>query len=208
MAILNNYAWTMGGPAGTGFGGVSSNNYQRGMLDPDVERQARAAELPHNLRQQRFDTLLPWIQGQMGSAMATASAPGGASGTGPQIDAGPIWSPQDIQQQVNARTATNDAATQSRVRGMQRQIGASGFGSNSPLAMALQGQYQNQNLQTNTANARDTRMNATSENAGHLFKTQMGRESQYASRMDEDIRRRTASLNTYNALLSALGSLA
>lgn len=181
--------------------------YQRGMLDPDVERQAKVQEMGLQQRQDRFNAIFPTLRDQMGALAAGFGAPGGNSGTGPEITVGPVWSDQQIQQQVNAGRAQNDKATQSRIRGMQQHVGASGFGSNSPLAMALQGQYQNQNLATNTALGRETRMNAQQANTDNIYRTQMGREQQYASRMDEDIRRRTATLNSYNALLSALSGM-
>lgn len=207
MAIINDTAFSPTWMQGVGAGPRYAMPFQRGMLDPDVERQARAAELPHNQRQDRFNQIFPWLQSQLGNAMAQATAPGGASGTGPEISVGPVWNPQQIQQQVNASRAQGDQATQSRMQQVQRRVGSSGFGSNSPLAMALQTGLQNQNLATNTANERDIRMRAAGENAQQIFKTQMGREQQYAARMAEDIERRKPIWSQYNALLSAIGGL-
>ena len=177
------------------------------MKDPDVERQAQAAELPHKFAQQRFNQIFPLLQSQLGQAQAGYQTPGGASGQSPEITVGPMWNPQQIQQQVNASRAANDQATAGRMQGVQRQVGASGFGSNSPLAMALQNNLQNQNLATNTANERETRMKATQENANQIFRTQMGREQQFAARQGEDIERRKPYFSTFNSLLGALSGL-
>jgi hypothetical protein len=205
MAIVQNWTASIGNPMARG--GAGDQQWmpnQRGIMDPDVERQAQAAELPHMLKQQRFNTLLPWLQGQMGSAFSV----GGQSGPSPEISVGPTLNSQQVQQQVNAARAANDMATQGRTQGIQRQMGASGFGANSPLAMALTQSARNQNMATNTGNERDIRLGAAEMNAGQIFKTQMGREQQFASRQDEDIRRRTQQNSQYNALLSALSGLA
>lgn len=208
MAIIQQLAtgptWYQGVGAGPRISGVQPT----AMLDPDVKRQAEASELPARLAQQRFNQIFPMLQSHLGQAQAGFQTPGGSSGPSPEITVGPMWNPQQIQRQVNASRAANDQATAGRMQQAQRKVGASGFGSNSPLAMALQGNLQNQNLAANTANERETRMRAASENANQIFRTQMGREQQFAARQGEDIERRKPYFSTFNSLLSALAGMA
>jgi hypothetical protein len=194
-------------PGGHQYGHRAFQNVTTPMLDPDVKRQAEAAELAPRLQQQRFNTVFPWLQNQLGSAMAGSTTPGGSSGPSPEITVGPMWNPQQIQQQVNASRAANDQALGGQMNRIQSKVGASGFGSNSPLAMALQNQAANANRAMNTANEREARMRATEANANQIFKTQMGREQQFAARQAEDIERRKPYFNTVNSLLSAISGL-
>lgn len=180
----------------------------------DTERArigANAAMLPAQLGQARFNTVFPWLQGQYGAlagslngGMATA---GGASGARPEISGGPVLNSQQVQQQVNAARSGNDQATGGLIRDMKAELAGRGFGSNSPLAMALQAQTQGQNMATNTGNERDIRLGAAQQNAGQLLRTQQAREQQFATAQDEDIRRRQPYFAQQNALLSMLGGL-
>ena len=162
---------------------------------------------PQQLRQSRFDQILPLLRGGLASFLQAGTAPGGASGQGPEITAGPIWTEAQIQQQVNSQRGANDMATAGRIRGSRQDLAGRGYGGNSPLAQALQAQFQGQNLATNTANERETRFNLSRGNAQQLLASQTAREAQNASRQDEDIRRRQQSLGSYNALIAALGGL-
>lgn len=168
------------------------------------DSQIQASLYPAQLQQGRFNTIMPYLTGALSTLQSSV---GGQSGPSPDITVGPIWSPQQTQQQVNAARGQGDQSTATRIRGMQNQMGARGFGSSSPLAAALQAQYQNQNLATNTSNERQIRQNATQQNASHLFQTQMGREQQFGSRQQEDIERRRTFQSSQNALLAALAGL-
>lgn len=168
---------------------------------------ARASTAPARMQQQRFNTVYGDIRNQLGQMGATFGQVGGQSPPSPEITVGGVWSPDQVQQQVNAARAGNDQATQARQAVMQRQMAGRGFGANSPLAMALGVGMGNQNLATNTGAEREIRWNAAQGNAQHQLATQQAREQQFASRQDEDIRRRQSQLQAYSALLGALGGL-
>lgn len=170
-----------------------------------AQMQNDTARLPAMLSQSRFNSVWPFLQNQF--AHQNVQGQGGQSGPSPEISVGPIWNTQDVQRQVNAGRATNDQATAGRMRQSQRDLGSRGFGSNSPLLAALGAMYQGQNLATNTANERDIRMGARSQNAGHILETQQAREGQFASRQQEDIERRKINMGYNNALLGALSGL-
>lgn len=175
----------------------------------DLKAQLDASNLPHMLKQQRFDTVFPWLQGQLGSAFSgggMASA-GGQSPPSPEITVGGVWNPQQVQQQVNAARAGNDQTTAKRVQSAGQDMASRGFGSSSPLLQALQGQAYAANLGTNTTNEREIRNNAGQQNAQHLLGTQSARENQFASREKADIARRAPYWQTMNSLVGALSGL-
>lgn len=183
--------------------GIGQGGFQTGPFagpDPASTEFNRTRELtmgPVNAQlaaqQGRFNAIFPLLQGQFN---ANANPIGGQ----PRVDVGPIWNDQQIQQQVNAGRAQTDAATEARTREMQQSLGGRGFGANSPLAAALGTQYQNAGLSANTANERETRWNAAQGNAGHIFKTQMGREQ-------AQIEREKPRWAQQSALLAALAGL-
>jgi hypothetical protein len=182
---------------------------------PDQEAiaktQAEASKFPYELKQQRFNQVFPWLQGMLGGTLGGIKGPftaGGAQiGTPPPISAGPVWDPQQIQQNVNASRATTDASTQAQMRQASQSAAGRGMGANGPLVQALQGQLQNQNLATNVGNEQSTRWNAALGNAGQLLKGQQAQEGQFAARQQEDIERRRPVLGFAGQLLSALGGL-
>ncbi len=169
---------------------------------------ANASMYPATLKQDRFNTLFPYLQNQYAQAGQGAQTPGGQSPPGPEISVGPVWNEQQIQGQVNASRAANDQATAGRVRAINSGVGGRGLGANSPLAQALGGQAQSANLAANTQNEQQTRWGSAQGNATHLLNTQQARESQFAARQGEDIQRRIPYFQQQNALLSVLAGLA
>ena len=166
---------------------------------------AAAAELPAQLQQQRFSTVMPYLSNALGQA---SSSSGNLSGTAqttgePRISARPVYTNQQIQQQVNQQTASNDQSTATQQKQVNNQMGGRGFGSNSPLAQALGMGLQNQNLATNTQNAASTRLNSAQANATQQLAGQQAQETQYANRQNEAIQR---SQVYQNYLSSAAGS--
>lgn len=159
-------------------------------------------------RQNRFNQVFPWLQGQIGAmgqgGLATA---GGQSGASPEITVGNIWNPNQVQQQVNASRATTDQSTANRMKSVGQDAGMRGFGSNSPLLQALQGQAFASGLGTNVSNEREIRQNAGQQNAEHLATTQGMRETQHATRMKEEIERAKPYWATMNSLIGALSGL-
>jgi hypothetical protein len=165
----------------------------------------KLAQQKQGFDQQRFqsvwDTVLGQFNNMAGGFGAFGGAPGGQSGQGPEITTKGVYTQPQIDQQVNAAKAGNDAATAARTKAFSADAAGRGFAPNSPLALAMAGRFQNQNLATNADAEREIRQGAGEKNAGLLLKQQQAREQQFASRMDEDIRRRTP-------MYSLLGTLA
>lgn len=171
--------------------------------------QADASKYPATLKQDRFNQVFPWLQGQFGALSHSLNGDrvGGQSGGSPEISVGPVWNSQQIQGRVNDARASNDATTQTNINNMQQSMGGKGFGSNSPLAQALGVQMQGQNMANNTQAENDLRWNSAQGNADQITKTQGLREQQFAARNQEDIARRQALYNNQNTLISALSGI-
>lgn len=179
---------------------------------PDQEKiaqiQADASKVPYELKQQRFNTIWPWLQGQLGGMSKGGPATaGGASGQGPDITAGPVWNEQQMQQQVNAGKARTDQQTQTAQREASAGAAGRGFGGSSPLVQALQGQLAGQGMAAKSAGEQQTRWNAAQGNAQQTLGSQQARESQFASRQQEDIARRRPFFDLQTALIGTLGGL-
>lgn len=175
------------------------------------QKQAETAVQPalqaNQMRQERFNTIFPWLQNQIGSFGSNMATAGGASPKSPEITVGGVFNPQQIQQQVNATRATNDRAMQSQNAQQTNKLAGQGFGANSPLLAALQGQNFAANLGTNTQAEQQLRTTAAQQNAQQVLGTQQARETQFANRQREDIERRKPYFGLYGQMLSSLGGL-
>lgn len=196
---------------GRGFD-ILGDRARQNALDKELGNQldlgniaAEASKFPHILEQQRFDKIFPLIR--QGMQQSPFIPVGGQSGPSPEISVGPVWNQNQIQRQVNAARATNDAATQGLMRRTQQQLGGQGFASNSPLLKALQSNQQMQNVAANADAERGIRWDSAEGNAGQLLKTQQARENQFANRQGEDIERRKAANQQQSALLSILAGM-
>lgn len=173
---------------------------------------AAAQEYPATLAQQRFNQVYPWVQGQFGNLTGNGGLFGqnnaGSVGQGPAINTGPVWSPSQIQQQVNNQTAQNDAATGGQLKQINQSTAGRGFGSNSPLAQALGVAAQGQNRATNTQNAQQTQWNAAQGNAQQQLAGQGLQEQQYESQQQQATARGGIIAGSYNALLASLAGMA
>lgn len=158
--------------------------------------------------QQRFQQVWGGLNGMLGQLNGGYATPGGQSGFGPPIGAQGVLTPEQIEQQVNAARASNDQGTASRTRDFTARASGQGFGANSPLVMAMNQSFQNANMATNADSERGIRLGAAEKNAGQLLEGQKAQEAQFASRQDEDIRRRQPYFSTMNALIGALAGLA
>lgn len=173
-----------------------------------AQTQAEAAKYPYLLKDQHFQSLFPYLTNALSGKSDVFNGYGGNGqvGTAPQINAGPVLSNPQIQQQVNAQRAANDQKTAGAIRTQQQQMGGRGYGSRSPLAMELGQGLLAGNLATNTANERDTRINAAQLNAQHLLSGQKAQEEQFANRQGEDIQRGQLRQGYLSSLLGLMGS--
>ena len=208
--------------------------YQRNLaqqqIDAEAARQAQQAQLqreqmaqqgalsraqieaslaPTRFAQQKFNTVFPWVQGQLGGLMAGGGGNFGYRGnplpsTRPEISDAPVYNEQQIQANVNAQRAQNDQATAAQQKAVSGQMAARGYGANSPLAAALQNSLAIGNLQANTANEQDLRWKAASGNASQRLEAQKARSAQDLGYLGEETKRGIAGQQQQTALISAL----
>lgn len=172
-----------------------------------VDVQARESAANRAFSQQKFNTIFGQLQG-LTNQLGKPVTPGGQSGTGPAINVHGVYSPQDIQQQTNAARAFNDQTYATQMRNFAQGAAGRGFASSSPLIAAMQGQLQGQNLAANADTSREIHQKSLQANADAVLKQQGAQESQFASRQQEDIARRTPIYGQQNALIAALAGLA
>lgn len=176
--------------------------------------QAEAAKYPHILKQQRWDQIFPSVQGilsgtspifgQFGSSYGGT----GQQGQQPTINASPVYNNQQIQERVNDTRAQNDLSLASKQRANNQSMAGRGFGSRSPIAMAMNQAMFGQNLAANTQAENQLRFDAASANAKQLLAAQQAQEAQFASRQQEDIDRNKVRSGLISALFgSALGAI-
>lgn len=229
---LIGYGYNQGSPTfATGVNGVSDigsmrQTYQRRLADDEAARQrgfdaqqnqanrsnqlsvaqtqAGAATLPAQLQQDRFRTIFPFLTSQYTDSNERV---GGQNAPLPNITVGGVYSPDQIQQQVNAGRAANDRSTAQSQKGTQDKLLGRGFGTNSPLLQAIQTQQQMAGMQANSELERQLRFDTAGANARQQTSSESLRQQQWAQNEDADIRRRQVANQQSNVLLQALASL-
>lgn len=196
----------------------AQNTFQGQQNTAERTNQMGIAQLPWNYKQGVFDKVSPLLMGLLGNGASPTGNQfglvGGQNTPQPPITAGPIWTPAQIDQQVNSQRANNAASASGQQQQLQRQLAGQGFGSNSPLLTALSAGAQNQRMAADQQADLDTRFNAASGNAKQLLAGQQAEESQWADWNQADIQRRQAAnqaagiTNNYNSsLIAALAGM-
>ena len=187
--------------------------------------------------EKQFNRVFPWMQDVTGQALGkfpgSGGAPGGGAGgmTGgynpygavdlPKLPAqsgistGDIWNPQQVQQKVNAARAFNDQSTASQMAKMEGSLAGRGYGSTSPLLMALKGNLQGKNMIANTQAGTTIPWEAAQGNAQQRLSSEQARAAVNTALQQALLQAQTSQRNTatsaaasnQNALLQALGSM-
>lgn len=183
---------------------------QINMARMQADASTLAERNKQGFRQQLFPTFLSLLKGGgMGGArggLYNQYTGGGQIGQQPYISDAPVYNNQQIQEQVNAQRAQGDAAVAAQNAAAAKNLAGKGFGSRSPLAMAMASQRAMANLGANTQAENDLRFQAAKANADQVLKAQLGREGQFAARQDEDIKRNQQQASMLSSILSSFGS--
>lgn len=191
--------WALDRENAAGKWGYDTSNNVENLRGGYALQEGQQAE---GFRQQRFQQVLPLFEQQMSafqdslknfSAGGTGSFTGGsftppqtgASGNQPHISAAPVFTPGQIQGQVNAGWANANQQAQTQQHQAANQFAGRGFSSRSPALAALQGQFEQQAMQTGADTERQTRLGSAQANAGQVLSAQQAQEAQYASRQQE-----------------------
>lgn len=154
----------------------------------------------------RYNQLSPYLLNQMNQA-GGGQGQGGTGQGAPQITTGGVYSPQQIQEQVNATQAQNEQKGATSFRSAQRDLGGRGFGNNSPLLAQIR---SNLAIGTQAANSQAQQtipFQAASANAQQNLASQQAAAAQYNDIQQQGIQRDQNAITQNNALLNALSQL-
>lgn len=171
--------------------------------------QADASRYPTQVKESMFNRIFPYIGNLMGGgggSFLSGYNTSGQVGQQPYISDAPVYSQQNIQENVNAARAQSDAAMASRQQQLRNSSAGRGASANSPLVQSMMNAMYGQNLAANTAAEQQLRFNAAKENASHVLDAQKARESQFGARQQEGIERGKVSYSGLASILGALGS--
>lgn len=168
--------------------------------------QFQASMAPINWARERFNSVFPVFQQALEGGFGSERV-GGTNTPTPGITVGGVYSPQQIDQQVNAAKASSasDAATQKRM--VEQQAGARGMSSRSPLVAALSGGIDAARMVGDADAERGIRFDAAGANAKQQLATETQRANVWAQNNQLDINRRQAIANQQNQLLAALAGI-
>lgn len=170
----------------------------------DRDLQMNLGMAPLNFKREVFGQISPLLSGLL---TGSTERVGGQSSAAPSITRGPVWTGDQIQQQVNAGQAANQASADTQNRATATRLAGQGFGSRSPLAAALQNAT---GMQTAAANAdvdRQTRWDAAQGNADSVYRGDQLATQQWQLAEDQDIRRRQMQTTYAGNLASVLAGL-
>ena len=116
------------------------------------------------------------------------------------IDQSPIWTGNQINQQVQKNKADLGAQTEGAIKRQGQQFASSGFSGNSPQQAALQNQMRMQARQIGTGQENDLRFGAAQKNREQISQNQQVRQQGEIAQGEHDIRRRQKQVAAYAPL--------
>jgi hypothetical protein len=151
----------------------------------------------------------PPVDGGQGGGGSTG---GGVTVTGlPYLGTRGVFTPGQLQQQVNAAYARNDARTQALIRKAQGDLAGRGFSANSPILDALKVGYITGNLRASIEAASQIRLNAAQANTDAVFRAQQARSEQYLAQenvlLEAEKNVITRQVGVLNAVSSLVGGI-
>lgn len=180
--------------------------FEAGQGEANRANQLSIAGMPWAYKNRVFDTVSPLLTSLAGGGQSPLV--GGQNTPQGQITQGPVWTQQQIDQQVNNQKSNNARAANTQSQAAARSTAASGFGAASPLLQALQGTIQAQRMGADAAAERETNWNAAQGNAQQLLASQQAAERNWLDYNTTDIERRKANQQYQTSLLGILAGLA
>lgn len=177
---------------------------QQSRADQDRAVQLQLGMAPINLKRDIFGQVSPLLTGLMSGSNERV---GGQSAAAPDINRSPVWTADQIQQQVNAGQSANLAAADTQNRDAATKMAGQGFGTRSPLLAALQGATNMQAQAANTDTDRQTRWGAAQGNADQTYRTDQLATQAWNQAQEQDIARRQMQTTYAGNLASVLAGL-
>lgn len=128
----------------------------------------------------------------------------------PFIDTSGVLTPAQIQQQVNAAYARNDAKTNSETLRLIEDMSGRGFSANSPILSALRVGLTGQNLRTSILAEQQIRLEGAKANAEQVLASQKALSEQFIAQegvlIDKDKNDVTRTVGVLSAISQLVGS--
>lgn len=157
-------------------------------------------------KQAQFNQVYGMLNGQ--AAALNANMPGApGSAQQPQIYGGPMWTQTEINQNLNANAAASNRQTETTVNNQRSQLAGRGFGSRSPLGMALENQTRLGAMGQQADFARQFQQDTRRANVSHALDTQQAQEKQFSNRNQEANQRYNTQAQASSSLYNALANL-
>lgn len=183
---------------------TADRDFQGGQAEANRQNALAQTMAPINFKRDVFNQVSPLLSGLM---TGDTQRVGGQSSAAPGITRGPVWTDQQIQEQVNAGQAANQASADTQNRGTAARMAGQGFGSRSPLLAALQGGTNMQTAAANADLARTTRWDAAQGNADQTYRTDQLGQQAWNLAEQQDIARRQMQQSYTTNLASVLAGL-
>lgn len=174
----------------------------------DRANQFSIAQMPWDYKNKVFGTLSPLLTQLTGGAAGGGIRPGGENLGVERVNESPIWSPQQVGQQVNAAKAGNAQSADTQMKAAQTKLTSQGFGSKSPLLAALEGNIGQARMGQDATAAREIPWQAAQGNATQVMGAQKANQGADIAANAADIERRKANNSYTTSLLGILGGLA
>lgn len=187
---------------------TADRQFQAAQGDANRANALQQTMAPINFKRDVFNSVSPLLTGMLGGATKENGVVGGESAAAPGITRGPVWSGQQIQEQVNSGKAANAGNADTQSRANEQRLAGSGFGSRSPLLAALNSSVGMQRSAADANVDRETRWGAAQGNADSTFRTDQLATQQWDQAQNQDIARRQARNQYQTSLASILASLA
>lgn len=146
----------------------------------------------------------PPVDAGQGVGGSTAAA---VTVTVPYIASRGVFTPTQLQQQVNAAYARNDARTQTQIRQAQGDLAGRGFSSTSPILDALRVGFVTANLRASIEAATQIRLQSAQANVDAVFRAQQAKSEQYLKQEDVLINAAQVAVQRQVGILNAVASL-
>lgn len=167
----------------------------------------RASMAPVEFARDRFNSVLPMFQTALAGG-GDAERVGGQNTPTPGVTVGGVYSPQQVDEQVNAARARNAEETATQQRLAREQGAARGMSSRSPLAAALDQRFASGRMAADADAERQIRFDAAGANARQQTASEGLRGQLWNQENALDIQRRQTAQQGRNALLAALAGFA
>jgi hypothetical protein len=160
-----------------------ANQQYAGVVLHETSETARL-NIKLNYAEEKFEQVYPLVLQSVASAQNGNADEPTTPGLLPYTQAPPIlvrgvFTPGQVQAQINLAYARNDTRTSSLIRSAQGDLAGRGFSSNSPLLEVLSMGYQGQNFQASNNAATAIRFQSAQANSDQILKSQELANSQF-----------------------------